>query len=121
MLVLSRHENETIVFPSLGITVEVLRLRGTAAKIGVEAPADVPIKRGELLGLKSLQFTSDEESPPEKLRRLRQAVRHRLDDAALQLNELHRQLEEGDRGRAEAARVGRRRRGGRARAPGVGG
>ena len=103
MLVLARHENETIVFPSLGVTVEVLRIRGATAKIGIEAPDDVPIKRGELLGLKSLQFTSDEASPPEKLRRLRQAVRRRLDEAALQLNDLHRQLEEGDRERAEDA------------------
>lgn len=103
MLVLSRRENETIVFPSLGITIELLRVRGAAAKIGVEAPPEVPIKRGELLGLKSLQFTGDEESPPERLRRLRHAVRERLDAAALQLNELHRQFEEGDRDQAEEA------------------
>ncbi|MBW3599770.1 MAG: response regulator [Planctomycetes bacterium] len=103
MLVLARHENETIVFPSLGVTVEVLRIRGGSTKIGIEAPADVPIKRGELLGLKSLQFTADEPSPPERLRRLRQAVRRRLDETAIQLNDLHRQLEEGDREQAEEA------------------
>ncbi len=103
MLVLSRRENETIVFPTLGITVEVLRLRGGAAKIGVEAPEDVPVKRGELVGLRSLEFTSDDLPASEKLRRLRQAVRRRLDEAALQLNELHRQVEEGETKQAQDA------------------
>jgi carbon storage regulator CsrA len=95
VLVLSRRENETIVFPTLGIRVELLRLRGATAKIGVEAPEDVPVKRGELLGLRSLEFTGEDAPASEKLRRLRQVVRGRLDVAALQLNELHRQLEEG--------------------------
>jgi carbon storage regulator CsrA len=95
MLVLSRRENETIVFPTLGISIELLRLRGAAAKIGIEAPDDVPVKRGELLGLRSLEFTAEEPPASEKLRRLRQAVRRRLDEAALQLNDLHRQVEEG--------------------------
>jgi carbon storage regulator CsrA len=48
MLVLSRRNSETIVFPTLGITVEVLSLRNSAVKLGVRAPADVPVLRGEL-------------------------------------------------------------------------
>ncbi len=103
MLVLSRRENETIVFPTLGITVELLRLRGATAKIGVEAPDDVPVKRGELLGLRSLEFTGEDVPVSEKLRQLRQAVRRRLDEAALQLNDLHRQIEEGDAQQAQDA------------------
>jgi carbon storage regulator CsrA len=103
MLVLSRRENETIVFPTLGISIELLRLRGAAAKIGIDAPEDVPIKRGELLGLRSLEFTGEDVPASEKLRRLRQAVRRRLDEAALQLNDLHRQVEEGAVAEAQAA------------------
>lgn len=38
MLVLSRKETDKIVFPTLGITVEVLRLRGNVARIGIDAP-----------------------------------------------------------------------------------
>jgi carbon storage regulator CsrA len=101
MLVLTRRENDTIVFPTLGITVELLRLRGGAAKVGIEAPAEIPVKRGELLGLRSLQFSGEGVSSSEQLRRLRQSVRQRLDQAALQLNDLHQQLEEGDSAAAQ--------------------
>lgn len=103
MLVLSRRENETIVFPTLGITVELLRVRGAAAKIGIDAPEEVPVKRGELLGLRSLQFTGEDVPASEKLRQLRQAVRRRLDESALHLNDLHRQIEEGAGAEAQDA------------------
>jgi CheY-like chemotaxis protein/sRNA-binding carbon storage regulator CsrA len=103
MLVLTRRENDTVVFPTLGITIELLRLRGAAAKIGIEAPSDVPVKRGELLGLRSLEFTGEDVPASEKLRQLRQAVRQRLDESALLLNDLHRQVEEGAAVEAQAA------------------
>jgi CheY-like chemotaxis protein/sRNA-binding carbon storage regulator CsrA len=103
MLVLSRRENDTIVFPTLGVTIELLRLRGAAAKIGIEAPSDVPVKRGELLGLRSLQFTGDDVPASEKLRLLRQAVRQRLESSALLLNDIHRQVEDHDAEEAQAA------------------
>jgi carbon storage regulator CsrA len=49
MLVLSRRVNETIVFPGLDITVRVVRLQGNTVRIGIEAPAEMPIVRGELV------------------------------------------------------------------------
>jgi carbon storage regulator CsrA len=48
MLVLSRSFQEKIVFPSLGISVEVLRINGNKVKIGVEAPTDIPVHRHEV-------------------------------------------------------------------------
>jgi carbon storage regulator CsrA len=51
MLVLSRRAGETIVFPSLGITVRVVRSRGGAVRLGVEAPRGVKVVRGELLAV----------------------------------------------------------------------
>lgn len=48
MLVLSRREQESIVFPKLGIRVQVTRLKGKAVSLGVEAPDDVRVLRGEL-------------------------------------------------------------------------
>lgn len=48
MLVLSRKEQESIVFPKLGIRVQVTRLKGKAVSLGVEAPDDVRVLRGEL-------------------------------------------------------------------------
>jgi carbon storage regulator CsrA len=48
MLVLSRKEQESIVFPKLGIRVQVTRLKGKAVSLGIEAPDDVRVLRGEL-------------------------------------------------------------------------
>ncbi len=48
MLVLSRRENDKVVFPKLGITVEVLRIAGRSVRLGVEAPPHVRVLRHEL-------------------------------------------------------------------------
>lgn len=48
MLVLSRRPEETIVFPELGITVEVIRTKGNTVRLGIKAPEEVRILRGEL-------------------------------------------------------------------------
>ena len=45
MLVISRRENEKIYFPTAGITVQILRLTGKIARVGVEAPAEVKVLR----------------------------------------------------------------------------
>jgi len=49
MLVLSRKENSKIVLPELGITIEVLKIKGATVKIGVDAPRSVRVVRQELL------------------------------------------------------------------------
>jgi len=51
MLVLSRRENEKIVFPSLGVTVQVCGINKRAVRIGIEAPASVPIMREEVAAI----------------------------------------------------------------------
>jgi carbon storage regulator CsrA len=48
MLVLSRRAGEKIVFPNIGVTVEVVKLQGNVAKIGVNAPPSVRVLRHEL-------------------------------------------------------------------------
>ena len=48
MLILSRGNREKIVFPSLGISIEVLHVAGRKVRIGVDAPQDVPVHRGEV-------------------------------------------------------------------------
>lgn len=47
MLVLSRHADENIYFPNVGITVRILRVKGKMAKIGIEAPPEIAILRDE--------------------------------------------------------------------------
>jgi carbon storage regulator CsrA len=49
MLVLSRREQETIVLPAIRTTIQILRLRGQIVRIGVDAPEEVQILRGEIV------------------------------------------------------------------------
>lgn len=48
MLVLSRKSSETICFPGTGISVKVLEIKGGQVRLGISAPSDVKILRGEL-------------------------------------------------------------------------
>ena len=48
MLVLSRRVQETIVLPTLNVTVQVLGVKNGAVRLGVDAPPDVKVLRGEL-------------------------------------------------------------------------
>ncbi len=47
MLVLSRKQDQQIVIDDR-ITITVLKSRGNTVRIGIEAPGDVSIRRGEL-------------------------------------------------------------------------
>ncbi len=58
MLVLSRKENEKVLFPHLGIAVQILRVAGGKARLGVEAPNDVSVVRHEIANDEQLaEFT----------------------------------------------------------------
>ena len=98
MLVVSRKENERIVFPTIGASVELLQLKGNIARIGIEAPRELPILRGELV---------DENTPtydPEAARAARErdhAIRNELNIAALGLGLLRKQLQAGQADAAE--------------------
>ena len=94
MLVLSRREKEKVLFPSLGITVEVLRVRGTGIQLGIDAPPEIPILRHEIAGRRSLELTPDASDSSKKLSDLAHVVRQRLDSASSALNQLHRQADE---------------------------
>ncbi len=48
MLVLSRKQNQQIVIDNR-ITITVLKIRGNSVRIGIDAPLDVPVRRGELV------------------------------------------------------------------------
>ena len=47
MLVLSRKKNESIVIGD-NIVVKVVEVHGNRVRLGIEAPADVVVNRGEL-------------------------------------------------------------------------
>ena len=48
MLVLSRRTKETIRFPELDITIEILQIKGSNVRVGIDAPIEISILRGEL-------------------------------------------------------------------------
>jgi two-component system, OmpR family, response regulator len=49
MLVLSRGPQDRVVFPNLGVSVEILRISGNRVRLGVDAPPDVRVLRHELV------------------------------------------------------------------------
>lgn len=48
MLVLSRRDGETIEIPELGIVIQVTSIKKSRVTIGIEAPRDLAILRGEM-------------------------------------------------------------------------
>jgi carbon storage regulator CsrA len=48
MLVLSRRENQKVLFPNLGITVEIVGVKGRNVRLGIDAPPEIRILRAEL-------------------------------------------------------------------------
>lgn len=78
MLVITRRSSDRISFPQVGITVHFIRVQGSSAKVGVDAPRDIQIVRDEV---------GDDGAMAAKLReqwlRLPREVRHEI------RNELH--------------------------------
>jgi carbon storage regulator CsrA len=81
MLVLSRRCSEKIVFPEIGVTLHVLGTKGQVARIGIEAPPEVPVLRGELA--------------PAAAPSAEHLLRDRLREVTLALHLLERQWEVG--------------------------
>jgi carbon storage regulator CsrA len=49
VLVLTRRPHEKIVLPGLGVTIQVVSIKGGSVRLGIEAPPDVQVMREELL------------------------------------------------------------------------
>ncbi len=107
MLVLSRGHNDKVIFPTLGISVEILRVAGNKVRLGIEAPDEIPVHRHEVCERIQADGETDEiikfpDSASSHLRQLNHNTRNRLNAAALGLHLLHRKLEAGDLSDAEA-------------------
>ena len=94
MLVLTRRETEKVLFPTLGISVEVLRVQGNKTRLGIDAPPDIPVLRCELTERTLIELTPEGSSTRNQLRDLAHAVRTRLDSAATALNQLYHELDD---------------------------
>ena len=91
MLVLSRRLNEKVLFPNLGITIQIIRVAGKAVRIGIDAPPDIPVLREEVA-----DSGRASDIPPVLSRQVRHQLRNRLNTASLGLQVLHRRLEVGE-------------------------
>jgi carbon storage regulator CsrA len=105
MLVLSRGQNDKVVFPTLGISVEIIRVAGKKVRLGIEAPGEIPVHRHEVCeriqakakaGEEDEQVLKFPEANKSYMARLNHDTRNRLNSAALGLHLLHRKLENGD-------------------------
>jgi carbon storage regulator CsrA len=114
MLVLSRGRNDKVVFPTLGISVEILRVAGNKVRLGIEAPQEIPVHRHEVSERIAANLVAGVSDPGHNAviklpaqtdplaARLDHAIRNRLNAAALGLHVLHRKLEGDDLSDAEA-------------------
>jgi carbon storage regulator CsrA len=88
MLVLSRKENQEVLFPNLGINVRITRITGNKVRIGIDAPDDVAILRGELAsGFEEMESRADSD------KKLSHAIRNQLNSIQLALFLLQKQID----------------------------
>lgn len=95
MLVLSRRPGQKVLFPSLGISVEVLRSRGSIARLGIEAPDDIPVLREEVLEKSARVDAVENSTLPPIDRELQHEWKNKLNQLMLKLELLQGQLEMG--------------------------
>lgn len=95
MLILSRKANQKILFPQLGIAVQVMRVDGNTVRVGVEAPDDVQVLRDEVAARMELG------DAVERSRLLRHQLRNRLNAAHLALHLTQQQLAAGQEEQAD--------------------
>jgi carbon storage regulator CsrA len=92
VLVLSRRPDENIVFSNLGVKVRILRVQGSLVRIGIEAPPEVKVLRGEL------GPAADGRPNP----RPGHALRNLLNKVNLSLHTIQQRLARGEADRANA-------------------
>jgi carbon storage regulator CsrA len=96
MLVLARRPGQKIVFPGLGISIEVLQSKGAVTRLGIEAPVDIEVHRHEILekaGSGAMAAKSHSVSDAEREHRHR--LNNKLNALTLKLQLLQRQISRG--------------------------
>ena len=93
MLVLSRKTNESIHFPDLGISIEILQSNSRKVRVGVQAPVEVKIIRDELVDDETRQIA--EERVFRIPKEMRHELRNELNLISLALHVFKRKVEVG--------------------------
>lgn len=94
MLVLSRRANEKIVFPNLGVTIQVTNIAKGAVRLGIDAPSSVTVMREEIVG-------QSQEAPPAAAKSPGHRLRNHLHTATLAVHLAQKQLTAGRTAAAE--------------------
>lgn len=106
MLVLSRKENQRILFPDLDVSIEILRVAGNNVRVGIDAPRNIQVIRAELEKASkraaSAKLPNSRGASDQELARARHEYRNRLNSAALAMGLMQKQLE---RNMVEAAEM----------------
>jgi carbon storage regulator CsrA len=95
MLVLSRRPKERVLFPALGVTVEITSVSKNVVRLGIDAPPSVAIMREEIAS------ESDKAAATEP-KRANHRLRNRLHTAMLAVHLAQKQLHAGLDDEAEA-------------------
>lgn len=95
MLVLSRRPGQKVVFPGLGITIDVLRSCGSVVKLGIEAPDDVAVYRDEVMKSSTFDQSAVASGGSPEDRERHHKFQNNLNEVMLKLQLLQRQLELG--------------------------
>ena len=85
MLILTRRKDQKVLFPNLGITVEVIDISGRQVRLGIDAPQEVRVLRDELMSIAEplLSFVDEVQT------------RHRVDAVNLAIHLAQNQLRQG--------------------------
>jgi carbon storage regulator CsrA len=102
MLVLSRRPEQHFSFPELGVHVRVLNVRGNVVKIGIEAPRDLSVVRGELAPDLPAKPTAPDAQTRKLTRQQWHDLKNRFNALSLATRLLQKQREAGMDSAAEA-------------------
>ena len=95
MLVLSRRENDRLLFPSLGISIQVVRLTSSRVSLGIQAPRQIQVIRQELH--RESQPTPDQGELSAVIEaQLQRRIQGKVDSIARSLELAQQELEQGD-------------------------
>lgn len=88
MLVLSRRQNEKILFPKLGIIIEIRDIARNVVRVGIQAPSSVGVVRAEIA-------SEADKASAANTSALRHRIRNRLNTAHLAVHLAQKQFQAG--------------------------
>jgi carbon storage regulator CsrA len=91
VLVLTRRENEKILLPDVGVTVELMAVQGNRARLGISAPDNIRILREEVAANQDVLKQATARGPIS--REFAHAIRNRLNAAILATETVRLQID----------------------------